>query len=201
MAKGELDISIYTTQRSLCSVPHHGGGFSIPYLASKRVRTFFRPVPGTINIFPEMNLFQDLAFVHTLQTKLYRVFTSAFSVLLAQWLSRLHATWLCCTLRVTLRFSASRAPLSWNPVYPNASIVAFNASSTETWSWKRGSRWETLPLRVCLQLVAARDYRREQSTPAYMGAEGAYLVLLIGSRTFGICCYCHTPYCTAPFPT
>ncbi|CAM9269098.1 unnamed protein product [Ascophyllum nodosum] len=38
----------------------------------------------------------------------------------------------------------------------------------ETWLWKNGSAWEPLPIRVCHQMVASRDYRRESSTVVHL---------------------------------
>lgn len=50
------------------------------------------------------------------------------------------------------------------------SISVFNGMPAyERWEWKsNGSRWEPVPIMICLQIQASRDLRREASTRAHV---------------------------------
>lgn len=61
------------------------------------------------------------------------------------------------------------------PVAPPRRIdyAVFHGLPTyEQWEWKSSSRWDAVPIPICLQIMASRDVRRESSTTAHVHGLG-----------------------------
>ena len=74
---------------------------------------------------------------------------------------------LCYVLRFSSFFSVFLCFRGWG-----VGVLDVTRPCNETWLWKNGSAWEPLPIRVCHQMVASRDYRRESSTVVHLFGTG-----------------------------
>ncbi|CAB1120739.1 unnamed protein product [Ectocarpus sp. CCAP 1310/34] len=69
----------------------------------------------------------------------------------------------------TIHFSSMQQVNNASRFVRNVRRNVVGAPSHETWEWKKnGSRWEAVPVPICLQISASRDLRGETSTTAHI---------------------------------